>query len=196
MIEAKVVYFDSPGKENTDDTLRIARQRAEELGIKTISELTTHAPLLEIAGDYEFFGRPEWQALRDAYGLDFHRQRGMDSSLMYQAVHESQVDVIGAFSTDGRIAAFDIELLRDDRRVIPPYDAIVLTNARVAREMPEVLRALERLGGRVSEAQMQRMNLLVDRDGQTPRAVAEEFLEELAGSETIPGAGGPSRTER
>ena len=67
---------------------------------------------------------------------------------------------------------------------------------RVAREMPEVLQALERLGGRVSEAQMQRMNLLVDRDGQTPRAVAAEFLKELARSEAIPGVGGPSRMEK
>jgi osmoprotectant transport system permease protein len=193
--EHEVVLAARLGFENTYG-LGMRQDRARELGIQTISELTTHAPMLEIAGDYEFFGRPEWRALRDVYGLKFHRQRGMDSSLMYQAVHESQVDVIGAFSTDGRIAAFDIKLLRDDRGVIPPYDAIVLTNARVAREMPEVLQALERLGGRVSEAQMQRMNLLVDRDGQTPRAVAAEFLKELARSEAIPGVGGPSRMEK
>ena len=49
----------------------------------------------------------------------------MDPALMYQAVAEGEVDVISAFSTDGRIAAYDIALLVDDLGVIPPYDAIV-----------------------------------------------------------------------
>jgi osmoprotectant transport system permease protein len=160
--------------------LGMRRDRARELGIDTISELAAHAPRLEIAGDYEFFGRPEWAAIRDAYKLGFRKRRSMDSSLMYQAVHESQVDVISAFSTDGRIAAFDIQLLKDDRGVIPPYDAIVLANVRVARDMPEVLRAIERLKGRIVQAQMQQMNLRVDQDGRTPRQVAEEFLDGMS----------------
>jgi hypothetical protein len=41
MIDLKTVYFDNPGKENTDEVLRIARKRAEELGIKTILVATT-----------------------------------------------------------------------------------------------------------------------------------------------------------
>lgn len=40
-IEAKTVYFDSLGIENTDETLRLARTRADELGIKTIVVATT-----------------------------------------------------------------------------------------------------------------------------------------------------------
>ena len=47
----------------------------------------------------------------------------MDPSLMYQAVANGQVDVISAFSTDGRIAALDLVLLEDERGAIPPYDA-------------------------------------------------------------------------
>ena len=35
-MESKITYFKNAGKENTDEVLRIARQRAEELGIKTI----------------------------------------------------------------------------------------------------------------------------------------------------------------
>jgi len=30
-MEAKIVYFAKPGKENTDETLRLAKRRAEEL---------------------------------------------------------------------------------------------------------------------------------------------------------------------
>ncbi len=41
MREAKTVYFDNIGKENTDDVLRLARQRADELGIKTVVVAST-----------------------------------------------------------------------------------------------------------------------------------------------------------
>ena len=40
-MEAKITYFDQPGKENTDETLRLAKLRAEELGIKTILVAST-----------------------------------------------------------------------------------------------------------------------------------------------------------
>jgi osmoprotectant transport system permease protein len=112
---------------------------ARRLGIQRISQLAPHAPQLEIGGDYEFFQRPEWTALQRLYGLVFRAQRSMDSSLMYQAVAQGEVDVITAFSTDGRIAAENVTLLEDDRGAIPPYDAIVLVGARLAREQPRAL---------------------------------------------------------
>ncbi|MBW2420706.1 MAG: ABC transporter permease/substrate-binding protein [Deltaproteobacteria bacterium] len=176
--EHGVTLVASLGFENTY-ALGMARERARTLGVETIGELAAHAPALEIAGDYEFFGRPEWRAIRDSYGLAFGRQRSMDSSLMYQAVRESQVDVISAFSTDGRIAAFAIELLDDDLGVIPPYDAIVLVSARLSKSMPQVVQALARLEGRIGAEAMRRMNLRVDQGGQLPAEVAEQFLEEL-----------------
>ena len=40
-MESRTVYFDKPGVENTDTVLSIARQRAEELGIKTIVVAST-----------------------------------------------------------------------------------------------------------------------------------------------------------
>jgi hypothetical protein len=40
-MEGKIIYFDNPGPENTEDVLRIARARAEELGINTIVVATT-----------------------------------------------------------------------------------------------------------------------------------------------------------
>ena len=40
-MESKIVYFDKPGIENTDEVLRIVKQRAEELGIKTIVVAST-----------------------------------------------------------------------------------------------------------------------------------------------------------
>jgi hypothetical protein len=41
-MEGKTLYFDSPGKQNTDDTLKLVRDRAEELDIKQLIVATTH----------------------------------------------------------------------------------------------------------------------------------------------------------
>ena len=156
--------------------LGMRRDQAERLGIRTISDLARHAPDLEIAGDYVFFERAEWEAIESAYGLAFDAERSMDPTLMYDAVEAAQVDVISAYTTDGRIAAFDLVLLEDDRGAIPPYDAIVVTSARLARAAPEVNDALAELGGLIDETRMQRMNFAVDDAGRSPGDVAAEFI--------------------
>ncbi|HEY7792047.1 MAG TPA: glycine betaine ABC transporter substrate-binding protein, partial [Vicinamibacterales bacterium] len=156
--------------------LAMRRGDADRLGIRRISDLVSYAPRLVIGSDYEFFSRPEWRAVQAAYGLRFARQRTMDPSLMYQAVAAGSVDVISAYSTDGRIAAFDLRVLTDDRHAIPPYDALVLVNSRTAREAPDFLRALEALAGRITQQAMRRMNEEVDQKKRDPAAVAAAFL--------------------
>jgi osmoprotectant transport system permease protein len=163
------------GFENTY-ALALRRDRAEALGARRISDLAAHAASLEIAGDYEWFQRAEWRALLSAYGLAFRATRTMDPTLLYAAAAEGAVDVISAYSTDGRVAAWDLQLLEDDRGAIPPYDALVLTSRALAERAPDAMEALGRLDGAIDGAAMRRMNLAVDRDGRTPREVAQEFL--------------------
>jgi osmoprotectant transport system permease protein len=159
--------------------LAMRRQQAEQAGIRSIGDLTAQARRLVIGGDYEFFGRPEWIAIRDTYRLTFAAQRTMDSSLMYQAVAGGDVDVISAFSTDGRIAAFDLLVLEDERGAIPPYDAVILAGPRLVRERPDVVAALRQLAGTIDVERMRRMNLAVDQDGASPATVADAFRREL-----------------
>lgn len=156
--------------------LAMRRADADSLGIRTIGQLAAHAPGMTIGGDYEFFGRPEWRALQRAYGLAFRQQRTMDPSLMYQAAATGGVDVISAFSTDGRLTAFELVVLEDERRAIPPYDAIVLAGARLVREHPEALAALRDMTGTIDADRMRRMNLAVDEEGASPAVVGEAFL--------------------
>lgn len=170
-----VVVVAALGFENTY-ALAMPRRRAEELGVRRISDLAAVSGALTLGADYEFMGRPEWKNLRSVYGLTFRAQRSMDSSLMYQAVAEGAVDVLSAFSTDGRIEAFDLVVLEDDRQAIPPYDAIVLASKSLSMRHPPALAALRGLAGRIGAARMRQMNLAVDVEGRAPSAVAEEFL--------------------
>lgn len=172
IVQASVLGF-----ENTY-ALAMREQQAASLGIRRISDLTVHAPRLSIGGDYEFFGRPEWRDIVESYDLRFGDRRSMDSALMYQAVANGSVDVISAFSTDGRIAAFNLRVLEDDRGTIPPYDAVILVSPHLIRRHPSVVEALRRLTGAIDEDRMRRMNLEVDEFGKSPAQVATEFLRE------------------
>lgn len=44
--------------------LAMTKKRAAALGIRSLADLAAQAPRLSIAGDYEFFQRPEWAALQ------------------------------------------------------------------------------------------------------------------------------------
>ena len=104
----------------------------------------------------------------------------MDSALMYEAIVADEVQVISAYSTDGRIAAYNLRLLEDDREAIPPYDAIVLAGPGLARSAPAVIDALQQLGGAIDAEWMRAMNRRVDEEGESVAAVADELVDRLA----------------
>jgi len=174
-----VVMLGALGFENAY-ALAMRRDRAGELGIATIADLAAHAGALEIGGDYEFFARPEWESVRAAYGLRFASRREFESTFMYQAVVSGEVDVISAFTSDGRVAANDLLVLADPAGAMLPYDAIVLLAPLRARD--ELLRrAIEPLLGAIPLALMQEANYRVDRDEnkETPSAVARWLAGEI-----------------
>ncbi len=163
--EKGVRNLGSLGFENSY-ALAMRQDRAEELGIRTIVDLASHAQDLRIGGDYEFFGRPEWTNTANLYGLQFEEMVKYDSSIMYQAVYQGEVDVISAFSSDGRIAAYDLVVLEDTRNAFPPYDAILLLGERIAGR-PDVVAALAPLIGAIPITQMRQANHMVDRDEES-----------------------------
>ncbi len=158
--------------------LAMRRTQAQELGIQTIDDLAAHTDTMRIGGDYEFFGRPEWRALRDGYGLNFAEQVSYDSTFMYEAVAGGEVDVISAFSSDGRIAAFDLVVLEDPKQVIPPYDAVLLIGPRVA-DRPRLVRTLRPLIRNISLDAMQQANQVVDVEGGTIEQATRSLLETI-----------------
>ncbi|MEE4185068.1 MAG: ABC transporter permease/substrate-binding protein [Gammaproteobacteria bacterium] len=150
--------------------LAVRRADAEALGLKTIADLASHAGDLRLAADYEFFGRPEWASLQLNYGLAFAERLSMDSTLMYQALQAGEVDVITAFSTDGRIAAYDLVVLADPREALPPYDALLLVSGAAVQQQAGILPVLAGLRRAISNEQMRAANRLVDLDGASVAA--------------------------
>ncbi len=160
--------------------LAMRQDRAKALGIASIDDLAARAPALTMGGDLEFFSRPEWAAIRDAYGLRFGKQTSFQPTFMYRALSGGEADVISAFSSDGRIAADHLVVLADPRHAIPPYDAVILISPKKASDQA-LKAALSPLVGRIPVEAMREANLSVDRDQdkRTPAQAARALAERL-----------------
>ena len=125
----------------------------------------------------EFVGRADGlPSLTKTYGLPHLPSVVLAPALVYEAARHADVDVIDGYSTDGRIRAYDLRVLRDDRRVFPPYYAVPVVRPALLREHPELAAVLARLDGQISDSVMTNLNYRADYLHQDPKAIAEAFL--------------------
>ena len=83
--------------------------------------------------------------------------------------------MVAGNSTDGVIDALGMVALEDDRQYFPPYEAVPVVRRETLERHPEVRRALEELAGKISEAEMRRMNYAVDGEHRDVKEVVREF---------------------
>jgi len=168
-----------------ENAYALAMRRDRAAGIATIVDLAPVAPRLTLGSDLEFLSRPESAALKQAYGLAFAQEKSFNPTFMYRAIADGSVDVISAFSSDGRIAGDDLVVLADVKHAIPAYDAVILISPR--RRDDAVLRqALAPLIGAIPVERMRQTNFMVDRDtGKTSVEEAARFLASGIGASRI-----------
>jgi osmoprotectant transport system permease protein len=159
--------------------LAMERKKSERMNIRSIADLAARAGELTVAGDYEIFARPEWAALRAAYGLNFRAQRQMQPEFMYRAAANGEVDVIAAYTSDGQISTYGLAVLADAKHVIPSYDAIVLISPRRAGDA-RLIAALNPLLGSIDVTTMQTANARASKGDETPDTVAKWLMDHVA----------------
>lgn len=133
---------------------------------------------LQAAFNAEFLVRPDgYPGLSRHYNFSFPAKPiQMDTGLMYRAVSDGGVDVICGFATDGRIQAYDLVMLEDDKQFFPPYYAAPLIRRQTLERFPELADILGRLENKIDNSTMQLLNYKVDNEGKRPSAVAHDFL--------------------
>jgi osmoprotectant transport system substrate-binding protein len=165
-----------------DNTFAILVRHADatRYGLRTISDLARVAPAMKAGFGYEFLERADgFPGLARRYGLRFSRPPlSMDLGLTYRALADGNVDVIAGNSTDGQIAALDLVQLADDRAYFPPYQAAPVVRQQVLKKHPALARALAELGGKISDAEMRRLNALADVEHRDITDIAKTWLAE------------------
>ena len=162
------------------NAVAMTKERADELGIKTISDLKDKDSELTFTGTPECRQRPDCLVgLQDVYGLKFKKFTPVDPKLRHEVLESGQFDVGIVFSTDGQIAQGKLVVLEDDQKLFPPYNVTLVFNREVLDKLgPDAQKAVETVQEGLSEEAMQELNSRVDLDKQSPAAVAKAYLEE------------------
>ncbi|GGB57224.1 glycine betaine/carnitine/choline-binding protein OpuCC [Lentibacillus populi] len=171
-------WTDSYGFENSY-SVAVTKEFAEENDIKTISDLAPYADELRFGVDNAWINRKGdgYEGFKETY-FPFNEVYPMNIGLVYQAAASGHMDVVLAYSSDGRIQEFDLKVLEDDKQFFPPYDASPVIQNDILEKYPEIKDITKRLAGTISTEKMQELNYKADVKLMNPRKVAKEFLEE------------------
>lgn len=160
-------------------SLAVTEEFAEENNIETISDLEPYADELKFGVDNAWVNREGdgYDGFVETY-FDFDKVFPMNLGLVYKAAGTGNMDVVLAYSTDGRIKEYNLKVLEDDKKFFPPYDASPVIRDDVLERYPEIEDITKRLENQISTEEMQQLNYKTDVENVSPKKVAEEFLEE------------------
>ncbi len=164
------------GFENTF-AMVIRGDDAQNLHLQKISDIAPLAPKWRVGVGYEFLERPDgFRGWSDRYALRFaDKPRVMDLGLIYRALIDHQVDIVAGNSTDGLIDSLGLVALEDDRHYFPPYDAVPIVRQSTLARFPQLRAALSDLAGKLTAADMRRLNYAVDAQHLDAAAVVRAF---------------------
>ncbi|WP_159722431.1 osmoprotectant ABC transporter substrate-binding protein [Enterococcus sp. CSURQ0835] len=172
-------WFKSYGFDNTYVFL-VRKDTAQKYNLKKVSDLKNVADKLKAGVDTAWITREGdgYDGFKKTYGFEFSSILPMQIGLVYDAVEAGKMDIVLGYSTDGRIASYDLVMLEDDLHFFPPYDAAPIATDEVLQKNPELRPILKKLSGQISTRKMQQLNYRADNDLVEPSVVAEEFLKE------------------
>lgn len=172
-------WFPSYGFENTYVFL-VRKDTAEKYNLKKVSDLKNVADQLVAGVDTSWITRKGdgYDGFQTTYGFSFDSILPMQIGLVYDAVEAGKMDIVLGYSTDGRIASYDLVMLDDDLHFFPPYDAAPVVDNQVLKSTPRLEEALNKLGNTISTEKMQQLNYEADNNLVEPSVVAERFLKE------------------
>ncbi|SUY46633.1 periplasmic glycine betaine/choline-binding (lipo)protein of an ABC-type transport system (osmoprotectant binding protein) [Clostridium putrefaciens] len=164
---------------NNTYTLAVTQDTANKYNLNTYSDLSKVSEKLTLGSTIEFANRQDgYLGVKDAYGMNFKDVKAIDGGLRYTSLVNNSAQVVDAFSTDGLLESLNLKVLEDDKGFFPPYYSVPIIREEVLEKHPELEAVINKLAGQISDKDMGKLNYKVDKDGEDPRKVAEDFLRE------------------
>lgn len=160
---------------NNTYAIAVREQQATDLGLESIGDLARY-PQLKLVFSHEFLQRSDgWPGLSQRYGLTQSVQ-GIEHALAYQAIADGAIDATDAYSTDGELSRYQLQVLVDDLNYFPAYMAAPLARSAWVQQAPQAAQMIGRLAGLLDAQSMRRLNAEVAVKGKSYAEVASEFL--------------------
>ena len=172
----KIKWLKPLGFNNTY-AMAVPEELAAQHNLKNTSDLAKIADALTFGAEQDFFGRVDgYDGFTQAYGFKFKNVKQMEIGLKYKAIANKEVNVINAFSTDGLLITYKLRVLVDDKKYFPPYHGAFLVRMGSLEKHPQLETILDKLAGKITDSEMQKLNFEVDQEKKDPAAVVKTFL--------------------
>lgn len=166
-----------PMQYNNTYAIAVSERLAKEYGLETISDLRPIDEQVKVGFTAEFADRGDgYKGLQEKYGITFNHLEKMEPKLRYTAIKAGDIDVLDAYSTDSELEQYHLKVLKDDRKLFPPYQGAPLMLTKTLQKYPELEDPLNKLAGKITDAEMRKMNYQVNVDGKSAEAVAKNYL--------------------
>ena len=161
---------------NNTYAIAVRSDTAQKLRLSTISDLVGHSGLRG-AFTPDFLNYEDgFYRLQQVYGVRLDNIRPIQHALAYQALASGSIDLTDAYTTDGALPLFGLTLLRDDRDFFPTYYGVIVMRAEQVARWPQLWARFCQLEGRISDAEMLRLNAEIDVKHRPVAEVAREYL--------------------
>lgn len=166
----------TPMQFNDTYAIAVPQSFAKKYNLKKISDLVKVEQYVTAGFDSEFADiKDGYPGLAKKYGLHL-KIVTMDPSVRYHAIQTGKVNLMNAYSTDGELQKYHLVVLKDDKHFFPPYQGSPLLRKETIEKYPEIVPALNKLAGKITDSQMQKMNYEVGVEGKSAEDVARGFL--------------------
>ena len=166
-----------PMKYNNTYALAVKEEYAKKHNLKTISDLKKVEGDIRPGFTLEFNDREDgYKGIQNKYNLKFNDVKTMEPKLRYQAIESNDIDLIDAYSTDAELKEYGMVVLEDDKKLFPPYQGAPMMKKETVEKHPDVVKAMNKLKGKISDEEMQEMNYRVTVKDEDAYQVAEEYL--------------------
>jgi osmoprotectant transport system substrate-binding protein len=159
------------------DAVVMKKDKADQLGAKSISDLVGKSQNLSFGGPPEWKTRPSGlPGLQKVYNLTFKTFRPLDAGgpLTVQALKNGQVDAADLFTTDPNIAANNFVILDDPKHLFAAQNVVPLITK--SKSTPTIQGALDAVSAKLDTTTLAALLTEVVTDKKDPSTVAKEFL--------------------
>ncbi|MEH0109689.1 glycine betaine ABC transporter substrate-binding protein [Tersicoccus sp. MR15.9] len=173
-----------PAPMNNTYAFAIRSAKAKELGVTKLSDLAK-IPKSErtFCIEAEFNSRPDgMNPMLKTYGLPRgsavpNGQIGIyDTGAVYTATANGDCNFGEVFTTDGRIKALNLTVLKDDKRYFPAYNVSPVYNTKTLAKYPQLAQVFDKISPKLTDSELQELNLQVDVQGREPADVAADWM--------------------
>ncbi|MGG0658686.1 osmoprotectant update ABC transporter permease/substrate-binding subunit OpuFB [Rummeliibacillus pycnus] len=163
---------------NNTYALAVPNQLAKQYQLKTISDLKLVQNKMKAGFTLEFSDREDgYKGIQKLYGIHFSNLVTMEPKLRYGAIQSGDINLVDAYSTDSELRQYKLTVLEDDRHLFPPYQGAPMLRKETVEKYPEIVDALNKLAGKITDDEMREMNYQVNVEGISAKKVASNYLE-------------------